>query len=69
MIWLSKLYSATRERLRALVFRGRAEAELDEELRSHIEMEAEKLVRQQGLTPDEARRKAAVTFGGVAASG
>ncbi len=65
MIWLSKTFAATRERLRALIFRGRAEAELDEELRSHLEMEADKLVRQQGLAPDEARRKAALTFDGV----
>ena len=65
MIWFSRTWSATRERLRALVFRGRAEADLDEELRSHMEMEAEKLVRQQGLAPDEARRQAALTFGGV----
>ena len=65
MIWLSKHVSAARERLRALVFRARAEADLDEELRSHLEMEADKLARQHGLAPDEARRRAALAFGGV----
>jgi putative ABC transport system permease protein len=41
------------------------EAEMDEEMRFHIDMEAERLVRERGLQPDEARRQAAVAFGGV----
>ena len=65
MIWLSKLRSSARERLRGLLFRTRAEADLDEELRSHVEMEAEQLVRLHGLAPDAARRQAALAFGGV----
>ena len=65
MIWLSKLRSSASERLRGLFFRARAEADLDEELRSHIEMEADKLVRLHGLAPDDARRQAALAFGGV----
>ena len=40
-------------------------AEMDEEMRFHIEMEAERLVRERGLEPQEARRQAAIAFGGV----
>ncbi len=51
-------------RLRALVSRGAADAELDEEIRFHLEHETERLI-QSGLPPDEARRRAMVAFGGV----
>ena len=51
-------------RLRALVRRGAVERELDEELAFHLEMETEKL-RRQGLSADEARRRARLAFGGV----
>lgn len=52
-------------RLRALFGRGRLERELDDELRLHIELESEELAREEGLAPDEARRRALVAFGGV----
>jgi hypothetical protein len=51
-------------RLRALVTHDRAEGELDEELRFHMEMEARK-ARAAGLSDEEARRRARVRFGGV----
>jgi hypothetical protein len=51
-------------RLRALSRRGAVERELDEELAFHLEMEAEKL-RHQGLSAEEARRRARLAFGGV----
>jgi putative ABC transport system permease protein len=54
-----------RERLRAVFFRAREEAEMDEEMRFHLDMEADRLVREQGLDPAEARRRAAVAFGSV----
>ncbi|HEU4561093.1 MAG TPA: ABC transporter permease [Longimicrobium sp.] len=38
---------------------------MDEEMRFHLEMEAERLQRERGLDPAEARRQAAVAFGGV----
>jgi predicted permease len=38
---------------------------MHEEMRFHIEMEAERLVREQGLDPREARRRAYVAFGGL----
>ena len=60
MSWLD----ATRTRLRLLFSRRAAESRMDEEFRFHIEMEAEKLVRERGLDPEEARRRALVAFGG-----
>src|SRR5262245_1501231 len=50
--------------LRALASRSRAEAELDHELRFHIDMETEKNVRL-GMTPAHARTEAVRSFGGV----
>lgn len=61
MNWLD----AIRTRLRLLFRRGDAESRMDEEFRFHIEMEAEKLAREEGLEPAEARRRALVAFGGV----
>lgn len=39
--------------------------EMDEEMRAHLEFEAEYLARGQGLSFDEARRRARIAFGGV----
>src|SRR3984885_12817617 len=50
-------------RLRALFRRRAVEAELDEELRFHFENEVEKHKRR-GLAPEEARRRARLSFGG-----
>lgn len=52
------------ERLSALFRKGRLDAELDEELRFHLDQETEKNLRK-GMTPAEARRKAILAFGGV----
>lgn len=51
-------------RLRALLFRKSVETELDDELRFHLEREAEKYVRA-GASPEEARRRARLALGGV----
>jgi predicted permease len=51
-------------RLRDALGRASADREMDEELRFHIEMETEKNVRS-GMTPEEARRHALVSFGGM----
>jgi hypothetical protein len=49
----------------AALLRGRMpESELDEELRSHLEMAAEEN-RRRGMPDEEARRKAMRDFGGV----
>ena len=50
--------------LRALLRRRHVESELDRELRLHLELETEENVRR-GMTPNEARRRALVSFGGV----
>ena len=50
--------------LQALAAKRRVERELDEEMRFHIEMEAEKHARR-GVPPSEARRRARVAFGSV----
>jgi hypothetical protein len=38
---------------------------MDEELRFHLEMEADKIARSEGLSREEGRRRAGVAFGGV----
>jgi putative ABC transport system permease protein len=47
-----------------LLRRGAVEERMDEEIRFHIEMETEKNLRA-GMSPEEARRQAAIAFGGV----
>src|ERR671916_1522231 len=59
-----KWFHAARARLRLLAPRA-AESRIDDEIRFHIEMETERLVREQQLDRDEARRRALVSFGGV----
>jgi putative ABC transport system permease protein len=58
----------TRQRLarlvRTLFRRPQAEAEMEEEMRLHIELETEELI-QKGVAPAEARRQASLAFGGV----
>ena len=58
-------FSAARTRLGLMLGRGSAESRMDEEFGFHIEMETERLLRVEGLSPDDARRKALVAFGGV----
>ncbi|HJR33805.1 MAG TPA: permease prefix domain 1-containing protein, partial [Gemmatimonadales bacterium] len=52
------------ERLRALFFRGRAERDLADELRFHVEREAAERMRK-GTAPETARREALLAFGGM----
>jgi putative ABC transport system permease protein len=51
--------------IRRLVHRRRAERELDDEIRAHMEMEAEQNV-VDGMSPEEARLAARRSFGSVA---
>jgi predicted permease len=53
-----------RARVRSMFGRAAAESRMEEEFRFHIEMETARLVRE-GLPPEEARRRASVTFGGL----
>ena len=61
MSWLE----GTRARLRLLLACRDAERRMDDEFRFHLDMEAERLVREAGLEPGEARRRARAAFGGV----
>jgi putative ABC transport system permease protein len=60
MTWLRGLVL----RLMALFRKRRLEQELDDELRSHLEMQIEENVRR-GMSPQEARHHALRSFGGV----
>jgi putative ABC transport system permease protein len=61
MSWLE----ASRARVRLLFGRRDAESRMDHEFGFHLEMETERLMREQGLDADEARRQALVVFGGI----
>lgn len=52
-------------RLRLLTGPARIEREMDEEMRFHLEMEADALRQERGLSRDEARRAAVLGFGGM----
>lgn len=54
----------TFRRLRSLFTRASVEDGLDDEIRFHLEQQTEKNLRA-GMTPEEARRRALVRFGGV----
>jgi len=51
-------------RLRGLIFRGRLESQMEDELRFHLEMQAEDNLRN-GMNPVEARYDAMRRFGGM----
>jgi predicted permease len=48
-----------------LTRRDRLTSDMDEEMRFHVEMQTERLMKERGLPVDEARRLALVSFGGV----
>ncbi len=58
------MFSDLRYRLLTLFRRRSMEAEMDAELRAHVEHQAEKYVRS-GMSPEEAARRAGLEFGGV----
>jgi putative ABC transport system permease protein len=64
MTGLTELWSDLRYRVRALLRRNEMERELNDELRFHLEREAQELVRE-GVPADEAMRRARVAFGAV----
>jgi predicted permease len=53
------------KQLRSVFRKTATETELDEEIRFHVLKETERLVREEGLAGDEARRRALLAFGGV----
>jgi putative ABC transport system permease protein len=58
-------FSAARARLHLLFARRSAESRMDEELAFHIDMETQRLVREERLSIEEACRRAVATFGGI----
>jgi len=64
MDWIRRWLNRWKKRIRTLIRRDAVERELDEELAFHLEMETEKNIRE-GMSPEEARRQAAIEFGGV----
>ena len=60
-------FDGARARLRLLFSRDDAEHRMNEEFDFHVEMETQRLVRDAGLDPREARRRARAAFGGVEA--
>jgi macrolide transport system ATP-binding/permease protein len=61
---MRELFHTVTLRLAALFRRGRLEDDLDEELRSHLEMAVELNVRK-GMSAEDARREALRSFGGL----
>src|SRR3954469_19605036 len=61
---VTEFFSDLRYRVRALLRRDMMDAELDEELQSHIEHEAARH-EAAGVPRDEALRRAQIAFGGV----
>ena len=61
---MRELFSTFTHRLAALFRRRRLEDDLDEELRSHLEMGVE-LNMRKGMAPEDARSEARRSFGGV----
>ena len=61
MSWVS----GARARLHLLFGWRAAESRMNEEIGFHIDMETERLIREERLPPDEARRRALVAFSGV----
>ena len=59
-------FDALRARMRLIIAPRAAESRADEEIRFHLEMETERLVRDERLDPAEAERRARAAFGGVA---
>jgi predicted permease len=48
-----------------LTRRDRVTSDMDEEMRFHVDMQTERLMKEDGLPAEEARRRALVSFGGV----
>jgi len=62
---VTQLLARIRWLWRGLVRSRQLDGELDEEMRLHVELHAERLMREQRLDAAEARRRAFVAFGGV----
>jgi putative ABC transport system permease protein len=63
---MTRLSARLRSWWRTLRRPDRVSAEMEDEMRLHLDLHAERLVRERGLAAHEARRQAAIAFGGVA---
>ena len=61
---MRRMLSRARTFWRGLRHPAQLDADMDDEMRFHVEMETERRI-QQGLDPAEARRQAAIAFGGI----
>ena len=61
----ASLFARLRAWWRSLTRPSQLDAEMDEEMRFHVEMQAGRLARERGLDAAEARRQAHAAFGGV----
>jgi predicted permease len=66
-IWLERVRQVLSLRWRSVATRDRAERDLDDEIRYHVETEIDRLIAG-GLDPDAARRAVLRRFGGVEAA-
>ena len=62
---MKELWRRVRSACRVLWRSRQLDAEMQEEMRLHIAMEAERLVHEQGMGPREAHRQAHIRFGGL----
>ena len=65
MALLKQLTGRVRALWQVLMRSRQLERDMHDEMRFHVEMEAERLVRDEGAEPHEARRLANIRFGGV----
>ena len=62
---LKRWWRRAARRVRALRHGDVLDRDAREEMRLHVELEAEDIARREGLGPEESRRRALVAFGGV----
>jgi predicted permease len=62
---MNRLWPQVRSLWQALWRSRRLDADMRDEMRFHLDMETDRLMRAEGLAPQEARRQARVRFGGV----
>ena len=59
------LLARVRSYWRGLRKPAQLDSDMADEMRFHIDMEAQRLIKTRGLSPDEAHRQAVIAFGGV----
>src|SRR5688500_594147 len=67
MTLLKQFTGRARALWRVLVRSRQLERDMQDEMRFHVDMEAERLIREEGADRHEARRRANLRFGGIEA--